>query len=829
MKKQMNVKNLAAVFVLILVLAGFGILSSCLDSVNFDPNDFEVKVDITGEISTTDITSAVLMITNRSKTVDVVNVVITQPEWLPTEENPNALQPSISFKNKPKRLERKAQYLAPSDKSYQVDFTYNYEAYGTTTAGSGYKTMIVPLPIPKEIVEIFIYRDKDGKVIIDTVFDENDSDPEDTGNPPIDPSLGEGSVPAEIPPENRNRMGTFVVINRTNSQIIGSVNFVKGNADYTMYNVGVRNRQSIALGQGGWTTSVKYTRAGETTLGPVNSIIIPSNDPQTTREHYLHFYKNKRGDYAISQEWPPFPNDVDEEDILPPDAGYGRGVIELINKSYAVANKVTITNIQDIGYSPLDIDFKKFTPSIPVQYNKTGYVNVTGSSLFPIDDHENYLVMVNLQLNDGSTGTVLRKAYLKDQVVTIVINQNDITTPTTPPTNPGNGNYWKETPKNIWWLYDKDDILVLGPLWGGYDGKPGGGDDIFAVEFKNNGANSYWISCGQNIWQEVEEENPYELGVLTGGGGMTTKQKGNPAITRENARPVYEHINDIFYLGPLIDADGDVYYIGDNKLNGDGYVNSVSGRWNIDSDDAVHSTDQKWYLIGGVMVPEKPGKTPIIDKEVGEEFPDDKGIVWVVIAKEGDFKLIITKNTYDRTPYNTSDRYTLFENSTLYGVMQNWFNNQAGGNIKALALDYAYQNADGQPVAKKTTGAGIEYDWNGSFPSSSSWFNNLGANTRHANIQRAWTKPGDVSTKGNGQVFALSISEANKYFPGGNSSEPGEKNKGRRATGVTSYYWLRSPANSSNACSEIYKHGEIQDFDPDFPKGFRAAVWIKYR
>ena len=828
MKKQMNVKNVISVLGLIPILFGLGILSSCLDSVNFDPNDFEVKVDITGEISTTDITSAVLMITNRSKTVDVVNVVITQPEWLPTEENPNAMAPSISFKNKPKRLERKAQYLAPSDKSYQVDFTYKFDAYGNIPAGDGNKTLIVPLPIPKEIVEIFIYRDKDGNVFIDTVVD--DFDPADIGNPPTDPSLGEGSVPAEIPPENRNKMGTFVVINRTNSQIIGSVNFVKGNADYTMYNVNVNDKQSIALGQGGWTTSLKYTRSNnEKTLGPVNSIIVPSNDPQTTKEHYLYFYKNKRGEYAISQEWPPFPNDVDEEDILPPDVGYGRGVIKIINESYATANKVIITNMQNAIYAPLDIGYRNFIPSIPVQYDKTGYVNVIGNSSFPIDNHENYLIMVNLQLSDGSDGTVMRKAYLKDQVVTIVITRNDIITPTTPPTNPENGNYWKETPKNIWWLYDKNNILVLGPLWGGYDGKPGGGDDIFAVEF-NNGAKSYWISCGQNIWQEVEEENPYELGVLTGGGGMTTKQKGNPAITRENARPVYEHINDIYYLGPLIDTDGDVYYIGD-KSNGDGYVNSVSGLWNIDSDDTVHSTDQKWYLIGGVMVPNKPGKIPIIDKEVGEEFPDDKGIVWIVIAKEGDFKLIITKNTYGRSPYNTSNLYTLFEDSTMYTAMQNWFNSQAGGNIKALALDYAYQDANGQPVAKGTIGAGIEYDWNGSFPSKSEWFHTMGAaNSRHANERRAWTKPGDLSTKGNGQVFALSISEANKYFQStGNISKPGENNKGRRATGVAPFYWLRSPGNVSNVSSEIYESGEVEDYHPNYQKGFRATVWIKYQ
>jgi hypothetical protein len=278
----------------------------------------------------------------------VTNVTISQAEWTPPADDPTAQPHSISFANRPKRLEKKAQYLAPSDKNYRVVIDYAFDEWNGTPAGTGTQTITVPLPLAKQIVEYIIFRDKDGVVIVDK--ETTNPDPNDIGNPEEDPSIGEGSSPAIIPPEYRNKMATFVVISKTNSQIIDSVNFKMGSGDYTMGRIGIHDKQSIALGQGSWETRLKYTRDGvEKVLGPVNSIIVPSNDPQAVREHYLYFYLNKRGDYAISQEWPPFPNDVEEEDLLPPDIGNGRGLIKVINHSYAMAEMVTIQNLREIN------------------------------------------------------------------------------------------------------------------------------------------------------------------------------------------------------------------------------------------------------------------------------------------------------------------------------------------------------------------------------------------------------------------------------------------------------------------------------------------------
>jgi len=396
---------------------------ACLNPVGFDPDSV---TNITGDINTTDVTSAVLMLINRSKTVDVTSVTITQPEWEPSEKNPWAQAPSISFTNRPKRLERKAQYLPPSDKNYQIVINYAYDAYKEIPAGTGTKTLTIPLPLPRQVVELYIFRDKDGVTIIDKEV--KDPDLADTGNPPAtDPSQGEGSSPAVIPPENRNRMATFVVINRTNSQVINSVDFKMDGAGYAIGKIGITDKQSIALGQGTWETTLEYKLDNSSvTLGPKSSVIVPSNDPQASKEHYLFFYKTKRGDYNISQEWPPYPNDADEEDLLPPDLnGLGRGLIKIINNSYSMARLVNIVNLRRPNTSSMNISYQYFNPPVPVQYDKTGYVNVVGTEEFPIDAHEDYLIQVSLQANDNLF-TVERKAYIKDQVVTIVIDGEDL-------------------------------------------------------------------------------------------------------------------------------------------------------------------------------------------------------------------------------------------------------------------------------------------------------------------------------------------------------------------------------------------------------------------
>jgi hypothetical protein len=225
--------------------------------------------------------------------------------------------------------------------------------------------------------------------------------------------------------KNGEGMAALAVINKTGTQIIDSVNFKKGNTEYTMDTIGVHDRHYTVLEQGNWETRLNYTREGKKkTTGPFISVIAPSKDPKVMQMHYLYFYLNKCGDYALSQTWPPFPNDADERDILPPDAGYGRGIIKIVNNSYAMVEMVTIHNLLSPGAPPLTYSYHQFSPSIPVPNNKTGYVEVIGTPEFPIEAQGEYLIQITLESNEG-IGIIEKKEYIKDKVIMIVIAGRD--------------------------------------------------------------------------------------------------------------------------------------------------------------------------------------------------------------------------------------------------------------------------------------------------------------------------------------------------------------------------------------------------------------------
>jgi hypothetical protein len=242
----------------------------------------------------------------------------------------------------------------------------------------------VPLPLPREIVEVVIFRDKDGNVVIEIVSltpEEAASgldpsiliqlllllaDPGDTGTPLPDPLLGEGSTPSVIPPENRTRMATFVVVNKSKSQDIDRVVFNMDNRGYAIESgVNMNDRRSIALGQGEWSTMVEYYLNGARTAGPRNYIIVPSNDPQAIREHYLYFYKTTAGNYDITQDWPP--SNLDLEDSFHGD--YGAVNVRILNRAsastvFAVQAMQEIIPTPPIGTSiPASfISFEDFNP-----------------------------------------------------------------------------------------------------------------------------------------------------------------------------------------------------------------------------------------------------------------------------------------------------------------------------------------------------------------------------------------------------------------------------------------------------------------------------------
>jgi len=143
-----------------------------------------------------------------------------------------------------------------------------------------------------------------------------------------------------------------------------------------------------------------------------------------------------------------------------------------------------------------------------------------------------------------------------------------------------NGYYITENPRfsNIWKIILKDGSLQFAPaIWGGPDGKPGGGDDKSAVFL----GGAYWVYVGQNIYRQIV--GAFELGELTGGG-----DDFDPST--DPAKPVYNE-NGVYYIGPLgPGVDGVHYYYGSRTNNGTRLV--LSTPYRLDDNDTI-------YYMGG--------------------------------------------------------------------------------------------------------------------------------------------------------------------------------------------------------------------------------------
>jgi len=246
-------------------------------------------------------------------------------------------------------------------------------------------------------------------------------------------------------------------------------------------------------------------------------------------------------------------------------------------------------------------------------------------------------------------------------------------------------NYYVENPANIWTPVGPDGNLNEdGAIWGGPNGKPGGGDDMPVVNFDGE----YWVDMGQNVWKKVM--GPYELGPLTGGGPDL-----NPAT--DPVIEIYDYTaNDgRYYVGPLVDAEGDEYYHGDSNLyNRNGTLDSTA--------EMLHGDDMVYYMDkAGNMVTKKPEKdmseapTLVGNNLIPPSFTGDT-VDWMEIARNGSYSLIV------RTKYINYDQYaehrnilnwqtTTFGSNSTYGAtslvrsyINNWFEGKATGEADNL-------------------------------------------------------------------------------------------------------------------------------------------------
>jgi hypothetical protein len=116
---------------------------------------------------------------------------------------------------------------------------------------------------------------------------------------------------------------------------------------------------------------------------------------------------------------------LSDPDLSPPEVnGYGSGLIKIINNSTGVVNSVFIRDVDDDNKFKT-YKYEQFTPPDPINYTKTGRVGVVGDAQFPLTAGAHYLIQVALMLPEEQV-IIERLAALKDQVVEIVINEEEI-------------------------------------------------------------------------------------------------------------------------------------------------------------------------------------------------------------------------------------------------------------------------------------------------------------------------------------------------------------------------------------------------------------------
>ena len=172
-------------------------------------------------------------------------------------------------------------------------------------------------------------------------------------------------------------------------------------------------------------------------------------------------------------------------------------------------------------------------------------------------------------------------------------------------------------------------------------------------------------------------------------------------------------------------------------------------------------------------------------------------IEWLVLAKEGDRILVISRYTLDCRPYNTSYTSVTWETCSL----RKWLN--------GTFLNTAFSAEERTMIPSVT----VSFDNN--------------PNSRYS------TSPGKSTED---QVFLLSIPEANRYFSS-NTARQCEPTAYAKAQGCSvnsnngfCWWWLRSPGDNSKYAANVIDVGSVSSRGTNVHDGrdaVRPALWIE--
>ncbi|MDR1025601.1 MAG: hypothetical protein LBL56_07725 [Treponema sp.] len=144
------------------------------------------------------------------------------------------------------------------------------------------------------------------------------------------PGTAEGDSPGALTDGNRNTLGLMILKNLSRDHALTGASLVKQSGAITWSmnpGPGVNDQKSILLSPGDWTVTASYNKPTVTTPGKTVTII-------PGQVSYMYFYKTNTGDYALSPDWPPNPNDAAKDNTNPNSIiGDNEGWLNVLNKS----------------------------------------------------------------------------------------------------------------------------------------------------------------------------------------------------------------------------------------------------------------------------------------------------------------------------------------------------------------------------------------------------------------------------------------------------------------------------------------------------------------
>jgi hypothetical protein len=291
------------------------LVGSCLNPIDFNPNNFKLNVNVSGSIKIDDV--AVMWLINRTKTVDVTQFTISRDK-MPDESDEQYNYPK-SFTGKPAHGESLASYHAPSENTYAITVVWQNPDNPDENGVIG--PVNVQFPRAQDY-KYYLYRTLEGKIVLVNEDKMKELPPNPDDNYP-DPQPS--SVNAQ----------SLVVLNITPDQNIDNVEFSRKPSTYMISGrPKAKDQEMILLGSGSYEAKISYTRGGIQFESPVKTVVVTKEDgSMAVRTNFLYFYKTTGGGYDLTQYWPPLANDAASENS-PEDAMLDtQGILEIHNNA----------------------------------------------------------------------------------------------------------------------------------------------------------------------------------------------------------------------------------------------------------------------------------------------------------------------------------------------------------------------------------------------------------------------------------------------------------------------------------------------------------------